>query len=465
MNLFSRLQDFGERIAIVADSGEQLSYRQLAQRADASLAALHDAGGVLAVDGENSVPALCSYVGSLRAGKPVLLLDPALGAESRQQLLQRFGVQAWWNAKQRSWIELRPPATARPHPQLALLLSTSGSTGAAKLVRLSHGNLAANAASIINYLGIGSDERAITSLPMHYSYGMSVVHTHLLAGARLLLTAQPLVARGFWDFFQAQGASSLSGVPAMYDMLERLGLHKMDLPSLRTLTQAGGRLPPERVQRLAQLAQLRGWRFFVMYGQTEAGPRMCYLAPEQALDKPGSIGRAIPGGRMQIVDAEGRPLHEPGREGELVYEGPNVMLGYAQSLHDLELGDVNGGRLATGDLGYQDADGCFHITGRSARFVKMFGRRLSLDEVQAWGEAVAEQAAATGRDDLLLLALVRPRRDTAELRRELIGRFRLQHAKLVVAELAELPRSAAGKLRYSELMHSMVGDHDQQHRQ
>src|SRR5690606_25468533 len=175
-----------------------------------------------------------------------------------------------------------------------------------------------------------------------------VVNSHLAVGATLLLTSQTILSRAFWDFFRAEHGTSLAGVPAMYDMLGKLAFHKMDLPSLRTLTQAGGRLPPDDVRRFAALARSRGWRFFVMYGQTEAGPRMAYLPPRYARTKAGSIGRAIPGGRFGLLDADGQPILQPRVEGELVYQGPNVMLGYAQCAQDLALDDVNRGVLKTG---------------------------------------------------------------------------------------------------------------------
>ena len=456
MRLFDSLEAFGRRTAVLADSGELLDYRQLAARADASVRALPAGCRLLALDGDNSIAALCAYVGALRAGLPVIMLDPAMDAQARQALLQRYGVDAWWSVAACAWLPLAPRRQAAPHPDLALLLSTSGSTASPKLVRLSHRALAANAASIASYLELDEHERPITSLPMHYSYGMSVVHSHLLAGACLLLTAQPLVARAFWNFFRGEGATSLAGVPAMYDMLERLRLHEMELPTLRTLTQAGGKLRLESVLSFAALAREHRWRFYVMYGQTEAGPRMSWLPPGDLPAKAGSIGLAIPGGRLSIVDGQGKPVAAPGVEGELLYQGPNVMMGYAQQIEDLALGDVQQQRLLTGDLGYADADGYVYLTGRAHRFLKMSGKRLSLDEVEQYASTLGLCTAATGRDDLLLLAVMKADQAPLQISRQLCAHFRLHHASVRVVDVPDFPRSGAGKVRYGELMDSLL---------
>jgi len=224
-----------------------------------------------------------------------------------------------------------------------LLLTTSGSTGSPKLVRLSAKNLQSNAAAIAEYLGLTREERAITVLPMNYTYGLSVINSHLHSGARILLTNAPVIQKPFWEFFHLQEATSLVGVPYTYAMYHRMGLFKMELPSLRYMTQAGGKLPAAMVKEFAQWARTRGIRFFVMYGQTEATARMSYLPPDRVIEKTASVGVAIPGGRFSILDANNREITQSGVDGELVYRGPNVSLGYAESRADLEKEDENNG--------------------------------------------------------------------------------------------------------------------------
>ena len=233
-------------------------------------------------------------------------------------------------------IRERRPGTAHDlHPDLALLLSTSGSTGSPKLVRLSHDNLRCNAASIADYLGLTPDDRAITSLPMHYCYGLSVVHSHLLVGAGLVLTDLSVVDECFWRLAEDAGATSFAGVPYTFEQLERSGFTERALPSLRYVTQAGGRMAPERVGRWRDHGRRSGWDLVVMYGQTEATARMAWLPPDRADAHPEAVGIPIPGGsfRLEPVDE----VDEPG-VGELVYAGPNVMQGYAVSAADLARG-------------------------------------------------------------------------------------------------------------------------------
>ena len=268
------------------------------------------------------------------------------------------------------------------HKGLGMLFTTSGSTGSPKLVRLSLENLRENGQSINEYLSIGPAERPITTLPMHYSYGFSIINSHLLAGATLLLTTKTLVEKDFWDFFRTEKATSFGGVPYTFEMLKRLRFSRMEFPALKTISQAGGKLSVDLSREFAEYAAKRDIRFFVMYGQTEASPRMSYLPPEYALSKCGSMGDAIPGGEFYLVDENGTIIDKNCKEGELVYRGKNVTMGYAICREDLAKGDERGGVLFTGDMALRDEDGFYYITGRKKRFIKLFGNRVNLDEAE-----------------------------------------------------------------------------------
>nr|WP_164555341.1 AMP-binding protein [Paracoccus haematequi] len=216
---------------------------------------------------------------------------------------------------------------------LAMLLSTSGTTGAVKLVRLSGRNIHSNALAIADYLEIGAQDTAITTLPLHYSYGMSVLNSYLAAGARLVLTEESVTADGFWAQARGAGVTSLALVPTQFELLDKIGFQRATLPSLRYVTQAGGRLDPILAQRFAHAARAEGWQLVIMYGQTEASPRIAYVPPEAVLDNVQSIGRAIPGGRLWIENGQGHPIEDAGIAGELVYQGPNVMMGLCPVAH------------------------------------------------------------------------------------------------------------------------------------
>jgi long-chain acyl-CoA synthetase len=336
-------------------------------------------------------------------------------------------------------------STEVPHPsiasELAVLLTTSGSTGSAKLVRLSFANLQANARSIADYLGITQDDRALTSLPMSYSYGLSVIHSHLLAGGVLAMTGYSLMQRQYWNFVEERHPTSIAGVPYHYELMLRLGLLKRDLAGLRTLTQAGGRLEPERIEQVNEISSQSGWNFFVMYGQTEATARISYVPPERLHEKVGSIGIAIPGGALSIDETTS----------ELLYSGPNVMLGYAENGEDLSKGDELQGQLRTGDLARRDADGYFYLEGRLKRILKVHGNRISLDELESLVRRHGVGSVACfGIDNNVRIAVEAPESEpiAANVAKDLL---KLHPSAFRVVRLDAIPRLSNSKVDYQSL--------------
>ena len=370
----SGLRSFGESPAVMV--GERvISYRTFANLVEDFAARLGPRRLVL-LAADNSLESLVAYVAALQAGQALLLAQAdapaavaALVGAYDPDVIVRTGPEGL------TLEEVRPVTRHELHPELALLLSTSGSTGSPKLVRLSQDNLQSNAQSIAEYLGIGSGDRAMTTLPMHYCYGLSVINSHLLRGACLILTELSVVDACFWQVFKDRGATSFAAVPYTFELLDRAGFVDMDLPTLRYVTQAGGRLHPEMVRRYARLGAARGWELYVMYGQTEATARMAYLPPAQAIENADAIGVAVPGGSFRIDPVPGSG------DGELVYTGPNVMLGYAAAPADLATGRTID-ELRTGDLARRKANGLFQIVGRRSRFVKIVGLRLDLGQVE-----------------------------------------------------------------------------------
>ncbi len=298
-----------------------LTYRELADRVATAAAELGDTRRLVLLETRNDLSTLVHYLGAL-AGDHVVL--PVSAGRNHSALLRSYDPDVVIDGA--GVHERRHGSAHRLHPDLALLLSTSGSTGSPKLVRLSRCNLVANATAIADYLDIRQTDRAATTLPMSYCYGLSVIHSHLLRGAGLILTDRSVVDEEFWALFRRHRGTSFAGVPYTFEMLERIGFDGIDLPDLRYVTQAGGRLSPERVRSFAALGERKGWQLFVMYGATEATARMAYLPPELAQSRPASIGRPIPGGSFTLEPLDG--WSDPD-VGELVYHGANVMMGYA----------------------------------------------------------------------------------------------------------------------------------------
>lgn len=338
------------------------------------------------------------------------------------------------------------------HPDLALLLTTSGSTGSPKFVRQSYANIRANTDSIVEYLGLTTDERPVTDLPMNYTYGISIINTHIDVGATILLTDKGLMQKEFWTFFKDNKATSIAGVPYTYEMLKRLRFMRMDLPHLRTMTQAGGKLLPELHKEFAEWAAAAGKKFVVMYGACEATARMGYLPADKAVEKQGSMGIPIPGGRFELIDVNDEVITEPDTVGELVYYGDNVTFGYATSAGDLTKGDERGGRYATGDMAKRDADGYYYIVGRKKRFLKIFGNRVNLDDCERMLKAAFHDAdlACGGKDDKLYI-FGTEEAELPEMKEFLASKTHLNPAAFATVLLAAIPHNESGKTLYREL--------------
>jgi acyl-CoA synthetase (AMP-forming)/AMP-acid ligase II len=426
-----------------------VDYAELAERIAARRAELGTGRRLVFLAGSNTVETVVTYLAALAAGHPVLFVAPdAGGGAGLDALAARYAPDVIVRAGADDVaIEDRGAGSRHEfHPDLAVLASTSGSTGSPKLVRLSRRNVLANAQSIAEYLRLTPGDRAATTLPLHYCYGLSVVNSHLVAGGSLLLTDRSVVEPGFWTDFDAHEATSIAGVPYTYELLESTDFARRDHPTLRYVTQAGGRLAPERVRSLARLGRERGFDLFVMYGQTEATARMAYLPPDLAETAAGAIGVPIPGGDLRLDEAVGGGA--PG-EGELVYSGPNVMMGYAESPADLARGPELA-ELRTGDLARRRDDGLYEITGRLSRFVKSFGLRLDLDRIERRVAEDGVEARAVGVDERLAV-FVRDERSVGRARESVARITGLPPHAFDVHAIAEFPRTANGKPDHAAL--------------
>lgn len=330
------------------------------------------------------------------------------------------------------------------YEDLSLLLPTSGSTGSPKLVRHCYRNIEANAENVKNLFQLTPDEKAMAILPMHYTMGLSVITSHLKAGATLLLSGRSLLDKGFWIMLKE--ATSFTGVPHSYDILMKMRFTRMDLPNLKIITQGGGKLTPELFQSLAQYAQEKGKKFIPTYGQSECTARMSYLPADLAMTKTCSIGVAEPGGQLSIIDSDGNETFEGDATGEMVYRGENVTLGYAFSVEDLQKGDENFGVMHTGDLAHRDSDGCYFIVGRLKRFLKIFGLRIGLDEVENLIKSEYQiDCYCKGNDEKLIVLVTNPKMIDI-LPAFIEEKTNLFHKKIEVQVVDTILRNEVGKV-------------------
>ncbi len=463
------LQKYGDRPAMIDDLGGQVTYRELSQMQE-QLTTCMGGRTLVTVLCTNRIGSAGGYAAFINAGIVPMLLNAQLERELLSNLLERYLPPFVWlpselraeplfsqmeNVYEAYGYTLLKNGSQTGYPlyeKLGLLLTTSGSTGSPKFVRQSYDNILANAQSIAEYLELDETERPITTLPMNYTYGLSIINSHLLVGATLLFTERSLMQKEFWTFFKEQGATSFGGVPYTYEILHKLRFMRMELPSLRTMTQAGGKLTKELHADFAAYAADTGKRFIVMYGQCEATARMGYLPADMAVEKCGSMGIAIPNGRFTLIDTDGSVITETGKTGELVYEGPNVTLGYAECGEDLLRGDERGGILQTGDMAQFDADGYYYIVGRKKRFLKIYGNRVNLDEMDRMIKGAFDgiDCATAGTDDHLYIFLTDETK-AAAVKSYVVEKTGLHPSAFETVTLAEIPKNDAGKTLYREL--------------
>lgn len=470
---FEENPEYKDNLMLLKEDGDSLSYGGFETfYAQVKDVLLRDSLAFLFC--ENSIGAVAFYLACLRNHVVPLLLDRHLDETLCESLIGRYDPKfVILPEEMAEKLDLKPKTHGiiceqygymvirrleskplRLNSDLSLLLTTSGSTGSPKLVRQSLKNIESNASAIKSYLKIQSSDRPITSLPMQYTFGLSIINSHILSGATILLTNRSLFEREFWDFFRDGKATSISGVPYTFEMLKRLKFMEMDLKSLKIMTQAGGKLSLALHREFAEFALRTNRKFVVMYGQTEATARMAYLPADKALEKCGSIGIPIPGGHFRIMDDSKSEITEPFVVGELVYEGENVTMGYALEREDLEKGDEHKGVLYTGDMAMRDPDGFYYIRGRKKRFLKMFGKRVNMDEIEQMlkGKYPEIEVACVGSDDMMRLFVEgKDEKLCASIGEWISEKIGINIRAIRVCPIDEIPKNESGKILYKNL--------------
>lgn len=458
-------------IALIdSENNKKISYQELRDKSDYLARKLEDnKKQLIFLYADNSYQSIISYLAILRSGNTCFIIDDTLACEIKAELVDKYQPETiitktiTYHNNYNEFVfedEIHIYSNCKfnkenseIHEDLALLLSTSGSTGSPKLVKLTYNNLQSNAESIAKYLNITELERPITSLPISYSYGLSVINSHLLQGATIILTNKSIVLRDFWNVFKNNACTSFSGVPYSYTLLEKIKFQELELPSLTTMTQAGGRLSNAMQNKYYNLALSKSFKFFIMYGQTEATARMSYLPMKKSPEKIGSIGYPIPGGQFRIISNQ-KDVTDEGLEGEIVYTGDNVMMGYAENRSDLYKEDENKGRLFTGDIGRRDNDGYFYVTGRLNRFIKLHGSRYNLDEFE---KTIENKFGITticyGEDDNLIVGIKSG--DVTllpKIKNKIMKIYKIHSSTINIQLISSIPYNKYGKPVYQDLI-------------
>jgi acyl-coenzyme A synthetase/AMP-(fatty) acid ligase len=463
---FKLIDKYSSNIALIGKNSFRMSYKQIVEEADIFGRFLKRRCLVFLIC-DDSMDCIILYLSMIRRGVVIALLNNSTRPNVLRSLVKKYSPEFILSTKNPaekyySWdivasygryklFRTEYPYDLGLDSQLCLLLGTSGSTGSPKFVRLSYKNLESNAYAIADYLAIRDRDRAMATMSISYSYGLSIIHSHLLCGAAVIVPEASIVTRNFWDLFVKEGATTFGGVPYIFHMLDQLGFQQRELPSLEYITQAGGKLANALGEKFLIHCKSKSIRFITMYGQTEASPRMTYLPWEFAEKKRGSIGKSILGGELWLEDEFGNQINDSFNDGEIVYKGPNVMMGYAYSREDLGLHDEMRGILHTGDIGYRDDDGFYYISGRKNRMIKIFGLRINLDEIEEILKEGGYECACSGVDEEMRIYVTK---DTAD---ENITRFveqktGINKAGYTVLYLDNLPMLSSGKVAYLELL-------------
>lgn len=454
-----------EAVAAIDSSGNNLKYGELLSFSDRLRDLLPERSLIFLLT-ENNVGGIAWCIGCMNAAEVPLILNARMEEELLQNLFDIYqppylcvpiAMAGKWKyevvAEYYGYILLRTGMSeCLMHEDLSHLLPTSGSTGSPKLVRHKYGNIEAAALNISTFFELTDKDRPLLVLPLYYTMGLSVVFSHLYVGATVLITNLSMTDKAFWDFMKGQRATSFTGVPYSFEIMNLMRFFRMDLPDLTLLTQGGGKMPRPLNLKFAEYCRDTGRRWIATYGQSEGTARMAYLPPEYAISKCGSIGRAVPNGELSLIDGDGVVIETPNTEGEMCYRGKNVTMGYARKREDLLLGDERHGFMRTGDLAYRDADGCYYIVGRIGRFLKLYGMRIGLDECEQIIKAKYPiECACVGTDDKMTVYITQS--EFAVLVKErLVDKTKLVASAFEIKVVNSIPKNEAGKILYSKLI-------------
>lgn len=448
-----------QRIAVVDDSGSRFTFGELCEFAT-KFGDVLPPRSLIFILAENTIDSLLGYIGSLSNGIVPLIISRNTDATLYERFREMYCPAYIWEPAEMAeqsddeivyeYNSYRLVKTGLDSPalneNLSLLLPTSGSTGSPKLVRHTYRNIEANARNVAEMFKITPEDRAMAVLPMHYTMGLSVIASHIYAGATVFLSKRSLTDKAFWDTMKNERITSFTGVPFSYEVLQKIRFFRMNLPDLKIITQGGGKLGTELFQECCDYAARTGKQFIPTYGQTECTARMAYLPAELASQKIGSIGKAEPNGQLSIIDNDGNETFEGEATGEMVYRGENVTMGYAICKEDLLKGDENHGVMHTGDIARRDADGCYFIIGRMKRFLKIFGLRIGLDEVEHLVKSNFDSDCVCSGTDEKLKVHVTNKEVVNDVMNFVLEKTHLYHQNVEVIFVEEIKRNEAGKV-------------------
>lgn len=455
----SRKRIIKNQIAIKNDEGRQISYGDLGGGAE-RLKAILPSRSLIFILCDNSIETISFYYKVMYLRAVPLLLSAKIDDKKLEALIEIYKPGFIWregegklqteicvfeDGKYRLWkIE---ESKVKLHDELALLLMTSGSTGNSRIVRLSYRNLEASMEAALGIFPINQDDRCITTLPMNFTYGLSILHMHWYVGATVLATNHGIFDAKFWEFFEGGRATNFAGVTYTYKMLKASGFLKRKYPYLRFVSQGGDKMPQDLLELFVET--MTDVDFYVLYGQTEGTVFVCGHNCKNINDVSTfqSVGKPLSNWKAEIRNEDSSGF------GEVFILGDTVSMGYADKEADLALGNVNRGVLDTGDIGRIDEEGNVYIKGRKSRFLKLMGMRINLDDVEKFVKRTYPyiDCACTGNDDNLILYHTSTHPDIQQLQSDIAKFIQLNEKLISVKRIIEIPKTPTGKINYGTL--------------
>lgn len=460
---FNKINKFISRTAIIDEEFGAIKYGDLIKYANQISYHISQRAVVFLI-GSNTMEWISGYIGFLRKKAIIIIIDEEINKKSFKKLIRLYkpnyiykpsnilNITCYEKFKFFKYhlLKTKNNFSKNINKELSILMSTSGTLGSPKFVRISNENINNNTNAISEYLQIKKNDKLITTLKPSYIYGLSMINTHLNSGACIILTNSSITQKKFWEILKKFKATTFGGAPFIFHILDKLKLDRLNLKTIKYITQAGGPLNKDIFSRINNICEKLKIKFITMYGQTEASPRMSYLPHQYNDAKPTSIGKAIKGGKFKIIDEKKKEIKEYNSIGELVYEGKNVCLGYAENIKDLQKGDENKGILYTGDLGFKDKDNFFFIKGRKKRFVKMYGYRISLDDLELGLKDFGFDCVCIGNDQKIKIFFTCKKKEN-KIKEVIKNNFKIQPSNLLFEYIKKIPIGSNGKILYKNL--------------